>query len=136
MRITPILKFTTYLKDKHNIIISKAIIDGYFKPIGKKNPYLKNDPYSAKITKIVSRFFNVEYKKVIGRSNKKIYSIPRQIAMYFIDINCWISHETIGKEFSNRNHSTVTTSIKTVKNFIDTDKKYADDIKELEKRIK
>jgi chromosomal replication initiator protein len=137
MRTSPVIKFANWLNDKHKITINKSILEEYFKPIvSKRNPYLKNDPYSQRIIKIVSHFYNVPYEEIIGPSQKKIYSIPRQISMYFIDLYCWISYETIGKLFNNRNHSTVTTSINNVKGFIGTDRKYADNIRLLDDLIK
>lgn len=136
MRTSPVIIFTNWLKDKHKITIEKSIIDDYLRPKEKAKPYFKTDPFSIEIIKIVAEFFNVSPDDLIGPSQKKIFSIPRQICMYFIEINCWISRESIGQMFNNRDHSTVTISIGKVKNFIDTDKKYAENIKELEKRIR
>jgi chromosomal replication initiator protein len=136
MRTSPVIKFTTFLKQKHQIIIDEKIINDYLKPKEKVEPYFKADPYSLEIIKIVSDFFNVSSDDLIGKSRKKVLSVPRQIAIYFIEKNCWISMELIGKIFSDRDHSTVTASIKKVKGFIETDKNYAEKIKILEDKIK
>jgi chromosomal replication initiator protein len=136
MRTSPVIKFTTFLQQKHNITIDNIIINDYLKPKEKVKPYFKTDPYSEEIIKIISKFFNVSPNDLKGGSHKRIHSIPRQIAMYFIENNCWISRESIGKIFNDRDHSTVTASIKKVKGFIETDKNYAEKIKQLELLIK
>ncbi len=73
-----------------------------------------------KILEEISRTFNVSTIDI--RSNKRDSDIAnaRQISMYVIREVTGMTMEDIGAEFSNRNHSTVTHSIKKVERLLDT----------------
>jgi len=60
---------------------------------------------------------NIPPSELIGRSRKQIYSIPRQVYLFYL-YNQKIPIQKIGKKFG-RHHSTVIHSVKNISNLID-----------------
>lgn len=65
------------------------------------------------ILDITSETFSVKIKDLLGKSQAKLYVIPRQIAMYFLRHKLHMPYKKIGEVFS-RDHSTVISSIRLV----------------------
>lgn len=62
---------------------------------------------SAKdIIDVVSKFYNINNKDIIGGSRKKELVNPRQIAIYLIREELGCSYPTIGNELGGRDHTT------------------------------
>ncbi len=55
---------------------------------------------------IVSSFFNVSNKDLLGKSRKKELVYPRQISMYLMRKEVAFSYPTIGQELGGRDHTT------------------------------
>ncbi|MFA5243686.1 MAG: helix-turn-helix domain-containing protein [Pedobacter sp.] len=87
------------------------------------------------IINVTCSLFNVDPEDVISTNRKRIYTEPRQIAMYFIRNKTNLSFAKIGKIFSDRDHSTVHYSVDLVKDMIDINKRFRKKIEELEKLI-
>ncbi len=68
---------------------------------------------SEKLLEIVADFFNLTIEDLIGKSQKKEYVQPRQIAMYLFRRELKMPYLKIGKVFS-RDHSTVMSSVKLI----------------------
>jgi chromosomal replication initiator protein len=81
-------------------------------------------------------FYDKPLERLESKSRKRIYVIPRQIAMYFLKMFTSLSLEEIGNMFGERDHSTAIHSINTVKDLIDTDEDYRQKIKELEEILR
>lgn len=79
--------------------------------------------------------YGVDPKEV--KSKSRLYQIAncRSICMYVLRKKFDMKYEEIGKFFSNRNHSTVITSIEKVKNKLENDKVAADFIEKIYKNI-
>lgn len=61
---------------------------------------------SDKVLDVVSKTYGVSIDDMIGPSRKTIYTWPRHIAMYLLNIDFSLSFPTIGKIF-NRDHTSV-----------------------------
>jgi len=67
------------------------------------------------------RYFDIQEAEIRGQRRSKNTALARQVAMYLIRTLTGLSLEDIGREFDNRNHSTVITSIRKVEDLIRTD---------------
>ena len=61
----------------------------------------------AFIQETVAKYFNIDVKDIIGSKKSNDIVFPRQIAMYLCRNVPQISLPIIGKEFGNRDHTTV-----------------------------
>jgi hypothetical protein len=75
------------------------------------------------ITKIVGEVFNIEYKNIFLKSNKRHIVTARQVAMYIIALQTKHSLAHIGS-FFERDHATVLHAKKTISNLKETDKEF------------
>ncbi|MBL7058612.1 chromosomal replication initiator protein DnaA [Patescibacteria group bacterium] len=58
------------------------------------------------IIDVVSKYFDVTDKDIIGKCRKKDLVMPRQIIMYLMREECRASYPTIGDELGGRDHTT------------------------------
>lgn len=83
------------------------------------------------IQKAVSEYFDIPVDKMKSKSRKRETVQARQLAMYFSKQHTKSSLAVIGNKCGNKDHATVLHACKTIKNLIDTDKrfkKYVEDI--------
>lgn len=88
------------------------------------------------IQKYISDYFKVSPESLRAKTRKKEIVIARQVAMYFAKEYTNHSLKVIGYHFGGRDHSTVIHAIQTVNDIMDTDKKFADTIKDIETNLK
>ena len=79
----------------------------------------------------IEKYFDIPLGTIDDPSRKEETVRPRQIAMYFSKEMTKKSLCEIGSHICNRDHATVISSIQTVNNLIDTDKKFREDIENL-----
>lgn len=87
------------------------------------------------IIKQVSQVFKVSIEEITGKSQKRIYVVPRQISMYLIRKNTTLSLKSIGDLFSNRDHSTVINSCTLVQDLYGLDKPFTEQMNKVIKSI-
>lgn len=68
-----------------------------------------------KIVKTIAGHFGVKTEDILGKSHQKEFTVPRQIAMYFVRTKLKLPYQKIGALFA-RDHSTVMASVKQVEN--------------------
>lgn len=88
------------------------------------------------IQKYISDYFKVSPESLRAKTRKKEIVIARQVAMYFAKEYTNHSLKVIGYHFGGRDHSTVIHAIQTVNDIMDTDKKFAETIKDIETNLK
>lgn len=88
-----------------------------------------------RIQKIVCKYYNIPITLLSEETRDGDVVKCRQIIWYFSKILLGITSRINGEFTGNKKHCTVLYAIKTVNNLIDTDKKYAVEIDELEKQI-
>ena len=69
----------------------------------------------------VCKFYNIEPASLRGQGRSKDISLARHIAMYQIRRMTNLSLKEIGKEFDNRDHTTVLHSIERIEDLIKVD---------------
>lgn len=91
------------------------------------------------IIQIVSDYYRLDVSDVIGLCQKRELIKARHISMYFAYNTSKESLVKIGSYFYGRSgekdHATVTSALKSVKNQAETDRKYARDLVEIRKII-
>jgi chromosomal replication initiator protein len=89
-------------------------------------------PSSDVIIREVCKFYGIEENALRGQSRVKDTAVARQVAMYLIRAQTNLSLNDIGREFGNRDHTTVLHAIKRVEERMKDDA----DLREIVKDIK
>ena len=84
----------------------------------------------------MSDYYGISVENIKSKTRKREITQARQISMYFAKQLTKASLKNIGAYFGGRDHSTVIHACQTVNDLIDTDKRFKEDVEELEKRIK
>ena len=75
---------------------------------------------SQYIQEVVGKYFNIDPQDLIGQKRSANITFPRQIAMYLCRNVANLSLPQIGKDFGNRDHSTVMHSVSKIEKEIET----------------
>ena len=89
-----------------------------------------------KIINEVARIYNVTPDDMRSAKRAANISTARQVAIYVIQDITGLSYDAIGKEFDNRDHSTVVYALKCVKKAMANDSSYRSVIEDIIKNIK
>lgn len=87
------------------------------------------------IQKMVCEYFDVSYDKLLQKTRKREIVQARQITMYLAKAFTKNSLKTIGEHFGGRDHTTVIHSCQTVKNLMDTDSIFKENLMELTQKV-
>ncbi len=91
-----------------------------------------------RIIEKVATFYNIRKEDIIGQSRVKNISLPRQIAMYLCVELADMNFSMIGKNFGNKDRTTVMHNVKKIKSTLDSnsDDKLNNDIRKIIKDLK
>jgi len=92
-------------------------------------------PSSDVIIEEVSKFYSIDADAIRGQGRTKDTALARQIAMYQIRRMTNLSLKEIGREFDNRDHSTVMHSIERVEKLMKQSPEVAEIIKDINANI-
>ena len=92
-------------------------------------------PSSDVIIREVCKFYNIEEHALRGQSRVKDTAVARQVAMYLIRSQTHLSLNEIGREFDNRDHTTVLHAIKRVEKMMKDDADLTEIIKDIKANI-
>ena len=87
------------------------------------------------IQKMVCDYFDVPYDKLLHKTRKREIVQARQITMFLAKSFTKNSLKTIGEHFGGRDHTTVIHSCQTVKDLMDTDGIFRDNVMELQQKV-
>ncbi|MCY7409067.1 MAG: chromosomal replication initiator protein DnaA [Chitinophagales bacterium] len=87
------------------------------------------------IQKTVCDYFNVQQEKLKEKTRKRQIVQARQLSMFLAKNFTKNSLKVIGKHFGGRDHSTVIHSCQAVRDLMDTDREFKDQVGDIEKRI-
>jgi chromosomal replication initiator protein len=87
------------------------------------------------IQKLVCEYFAVSYEKLLHKTRKREIVQARQITMFLAKAFTKNSLKTIGEHFGGRDHTTVIHSCQTVKDLMDTDVVFKDNVMELTQKV-
>lgn len=92
-------------------------------------------PSSDVIIREVCKFYGIEENALRGQSRVKDTATARQIAMYLIRSQTTLSLNDIGREFGNRDHTTVLHAINRVEERMKNDADLTEIIKDIKANI-
>ena len=98
-----------------------------------------HQPIPITVDKIISeaaKIYNVDPDEIRSPKRNSPVSSARKVAIYVIQEITGLPYETIGQEFSGRDHSTVVYAIKNVKDMMAKDSNFRSVIEDLIKNIK
>lgn len=98
--------------------ITNASVDRAISDVIRTGVYI---PTPEVIITETGRYFDIDPAEIRGQRRSKNTALARQVAMYLIRTLTGLSLEDIGKEFENRNHSTVLSSIRKVEDLLRSD---------------
>ena len=87
------------------------------------------------IQKMVCEYFDVPYEKLLQKTRKREIVQARQITMYLAKAFTKNSLKTIGEHFGGRDHTTVIHSCQTVKDLMETDSVFNENVMELTQKV-
>ncbi len=87
------------------------------------------------IQTIVCKFFKISKNEMLSSRRSRYLVRPRQTAIYLTKILTSKSLPEIGREFSNRDHTTIIHSVKTIEKLKETDPSMVDNINKLKNQI-
>jgi len=87
------------------------------------------------IQTIVCKFFKISKNEMLSSRRSRYLVRPRQIAIYLTKILTSKSLPEIGREFSNRDHTTIIHSVKTIEKIKEKDPEMVDNINKLKNQI-
>ena len=87
------------------------------------------------IQKLVCDFYNIPVEAVKSKTRKREIVQARQITMYLAKAFTKNSLKTIGEHFGGRDHTTVIHSCQTVKDLMDTDGIFRENVLELQQKV-
>lgn len=87
------------------------------------------------IQKMVCEYFDVPYDKLLQKTRKREIVQARQITMFLAKAFTKNSLKTIGEHFGGRDHTTVIHSCQTVKDLMDTDTLFKENVIELQQKV-
>ena len=83
----------------------------------------------------VCKFYDIENEVLRGQGRTKDTSLARQIAIYLIRRMTTLSLKEIGREFDNRDHSTILSSLTRIEKLIKEDPNIAEVVKDITANI-
>lgn len=127
--LNKILAYRDLLGDKvDEETISRAIED----MLKKSNEYV---PTPDIIINYIAKYYNLSPEDIRGQDRRRELTNARQIAMYLIRRMTSISLKDIGREFDNRDHTTVLHSLDKVEKMMHSDPAFAETVKEITTNI-
>ena len=87
------------------------------------------------IQTLVCKYFKISKNEMLSSRRSRYLVRPRQIAIYLTKILTSKSLPEIGREFSNRDHTTIIHSVKTIEKIKDKDTEMVENINKLKNRI-
>jgi len=95
-----LIAYNEFNNTKPTVSSTKDILNNLIINIKTKSTTIKN------VINVVSSFFEIEIKDILGKSRKKELVYPRQISMFLIREEIGSSFPTIGNELGGRDHTT------------------------------
>ncbi len=116
--------------ETHSSIYHRDIDMSTVKSIIKDRPFRKTSVHD--IQKLTATHFNISMADLLSMKKKRSFSYPRQLAMYLTRKFSDLSFKEIGKEFGDRDHSTVLHAVKRIEKEKESKREVMDDINKLQ----
>ncbi|PSO43890.1 MAG: chromosomal replication initiator protein DnaA [Parcubacteria group bacterium QH_9_35_7] len=87
------------------------------------------------ILETVADFFDIELEDILGKSRKKKYSLPRQIAMFLLREELDMSYPGIGNELGGRDHTTAIHGYEKIEKKVEENLDLKEDVELVKQRL-
>ena len=87
------------------------------------------------IKSLIAGYFNISSSELTSSKRKRVYSYPRQLAMYLCRKYTDLSYKNIGDSFGHKDHSTVIYATRRIEKYKSQRKDIRDDLKNIENLI-
>jgi chromosomal replication initiator protein len=126
--INRIVSFSRIYKKVPNLAETRVILKDLLNLIENKlTIYL--------IQTLVCKYFKISKNEMLSSRRSRYLVRPRQTAIYLTKILTSKSLPEIGREFSNRDHTTIIHSVKTIEKLKEKDPEMADNINKIKNQI-
>ena len=127
-----VIKKLTAYKEILNKVITTDSVKRAIEDVTKTGTDI---PTPEKIIKETARYYNLDSDDIRGQNRSKNITEARQVAMYLMRSLTNLSLMDIGKEFENRNHATVLSSIRKIEDMLKTDNNMSAKIRDVSSNI-
>ena len=120
------------IRDRGNDTDEETVTRAIQDMLRRNNEYI---PSPEAILEYISKFYSLDEAVIRGQQRIRDAVQARQIAMYLIRSMTNLSLDDIGKQFDNRDHSTVLYSIQQIEKKMKKDAAFAEMVKEIKTNI-
>ena len=131
-QIEGVVKRLTAYKDLEEGIITVETVKRAIKDVVRMGVYI---PTPDVIIDETARFYNLKSEDLRGQRRSKNTAMARQVSMYLIRSLTNLPLVDIGKEYEDRNHSTVLSSIRKVEDLLKSDPDMSSTIRDITSNI-
>ena len=124
-----VLFYCTAFNYEFTIKNAEVALENLIQPKKNTKDFIKDRIQN--LMSVVSDYYSISTSDLISKKRKRIYLLPRQIAMYLIKDIFDLPYKRIGSYFMNRDHSTVMHSCEKVSNEIQIDHNLKMDVEKL-----
>lgn len=128
--IVSLMAYSVIYNKEVDMNLAKRVIGQAIKKIEKKKLTVDS------ISEVVCKHFNIKTELLQTTSRKREIVQARQVAMYLSKLHTELSLAQIGAIIGKKNHATVLHACKAVKDQLEVDKSFRDDLDEIEKTLK
>lgn len=128
--IVSLMAYSVIYNKEVDLGLAKRVIGQAIRKIEKKKLTVNS------ISEVVCKHFNIKTELLQTASRKREIVQARQVAMYLSKLHTEMSLAQIGAVIGKKNHATVLHACKTVKDQIEVDKSFRENIEEIEKILK
>ena len=128
--IVSLMAYSVIYNKEVDMALAKRVIGQAIRKIEKKKLTVDS------ISDVVCKHFNIKTELLQTASRKREIVQARQVAMYLSKLYTEMSLAQIGAVIGKKNHATVLHACKTVKDQLQVDKSFRDDLEEIEKILK
>lgn len=128
--IVSLMAYSVIYNKEVDLVLARRVIGQAIKKIEKKKVTIDS------ISEIVCKHFNIKTELIQTASRKREIVQARQVTMYLSKQYTELSLAQIGAQIGKKNHATVLHACKTVKDQLEVDRTFRDDLDEIEKILK
>ncbi len=126
--LVSLLAHSMHLQQPITIDLVRSVIDRYRESTVKEVSI-------REIINVAAEYFNVDPEDILSSSRKQPVVRARQVAMYVVRNFTNIPLDRIGKEFGNKDHSTVIYACRKVNEMLKTDRRLKDIVDQIKKKV-
>jgi len=118
----------------HNLPVTKDVVTNILTAYATTQP-VKQRVNPEKILEAVIDYYDISDEAIRGKSRKREYVVPRQVAMYLIRDRAESSLNQIGEMFGGKDHTTVLHACQKMEKELKEDKKLQRDLREIREKL-